>query len=255
MEKIKKIILKVPFSIFIYRTLKKTINFPGYIRDIIVYSSKQKNRFPIRWTSLLPYLEDKTPRTNFEPHYIYHPAWAMRVISKINPTKHIDISSTISFGAALSAFIPVDFYDYRPAEINLSNLNSLKGDLLSLPFKDNSVESISCMHTVEHVGLGRYGDPIDPDGDIKAINELKRVTKVGGNLIFVSPIGKPKLEFNAHRIYSYDQVIKYFEGMQMVEFSLVPDDYRKRGFIINASKTDADSQTWGCGCFWFKKIK
>jgi ubiquinone/menaquinone biosynthesis C-methylase UbiE len=159
----------------------------------------------------------------------------------------------LHFSTLISTFIPVEFYDYRPAEVKLKNLKCLRGDLLSLPFEDNSVESISCMHTIEHVGLGRYGDPIDPLGDKKAINELKRVVKPGGSLIFVTPVGKPRLEFNAHRIYSYEQVIDMFSGLKLAEFSLVPDNYKDVGLIINATKEMADTQVWGCGCFWFTK--
>ena len=79
-------------------------------------------------------------------------------------------------------------------------MSSGYADLANLPFEINSVQSLSCMHTVEHVGLGRYGDPIDPDGDLKAIKEIKRVLAVNGNLLFVVPIGKPKIVYNAHRI-------------------------------------------------------
>ena len=126
------------------------------------------------------------------------------------------------FSTIVSAFVPVEFYDYRPAKVRLSNLECKKGDLLSLPFPDNSVESISCMHTIEHVGLGRYGDQIDPDGDIKAAGELVRAVKPGGTLLFVTPVGKPRIEFNAHRVYSYKQVMDLFQGMKLQEFSLVP---------------------------------
>ena len=149
-------------------------------------------------------------------------------MNETKPTKHIDISSSLYFSSIVSAFIPIDFYDYRPANINLSNLNSKKGDLLSLPFADNSIQSISCMHTVEHVGLGRYGDPIDPDGDLKAIKESKRVTAKNGSLLFVVPIGgTSKIEFNAHRIYSYNQVISYFEEFELREFSLIPGKWKR----------------------------
>ena len=249
----KQRILKIPFFIPVYRTMKKLYNFPGYIKDMTSYLLKRNKRFPISLLHLSICLEDRTTNTSFEPHYIYHPAWAMRIIAKNNPTKHIDISSTLTFCSTLSAFIPVEFYDYRPAKLNLSGLKSLHGDLMHLPFEDNSVESISCMHTIEHVGLGRYGDPIDTDGDIKAIEELRRVTKVGGTLIFVTPVGKPVLEFNAHRIYSYDQVMSYFNGFELMDFSLVPDDFKERGLISNSSKEEADKQNWGCGCFWFVK--
>jgi hypothetical protein len=109
------------------------------------------------------------------------------------------------------------------------------------------------MHVIEHIGLGRYGDPIDPDGDIKSINELKRVVAPGGSVLFVVPVGRPKIEFNAHRIYSYEQIIGYFSGMELKEFSLVPDNYVETGLIVNADPSLVQHQTWGCGCFWFKK--
>ena len=109
------------------------------------------------------------------------------------------------------------------------------------------------MHVIEHVGLGRYGDPIDPDGDLKAIAEIKRVLAVGGDMLFVVPIGKPKVIFNAHRIYSYDQIIMYFKGLKLITFALIPDNPGDGGLIEPADKKMADAQTYGCGCFWFRK--
>ena len=106
------------------------------------------------------------------------------------------------------------------------------------------------MHTIEHIGLGRYGDEIDPQGDIKSINELKRVLKDGGDLLFVTPVGKAKIEFNAHRIYSFEQIIEYFSPFALKEFSLIPDI---GGLIQNADPSLVKEQSYGCGCFWFKK--
>lgn len=209
-------------------------------------------RFQVDWNDRYPCLDDKTTVTPFDSHYIYHPAWAARILKQISPSRHVDISSTLNFSVIVSAFIPVDFYDYRPAEVILENLSSRHADLLSLPFEDESINSLSCMHTVEHIGLGRYGDKMDAGGDIKAINELKRVLAPNGNLLFVVPIGKPKIMFNAHRIYSFQQIIDYFSGFKLVEFSLIPDDFSK-GIIKNATKELADGQNYACGCFWFKK--
>jgi len=153
----------------------------------------------------------------------------------------------------LSAFVPVKFYDYRRADLRLSNLSSESADLMALPFADSSVDSLSCMHVVEHIGLGRYGDSLDPDGDLKAISELKRVVAPKGTLLFVVPIGKPKVMFNAHRIYSYEQVTTYFSGLELKEFALIPDDPGEGGLIYDATKEQADKQTYGCGCFWLRK--
>jgi SAM-dependent methyltransferase len=200
-----------------------------------------------------PCFGDDTSNTGFDRHYIYHPAWAVRIVKRIAPEKHVDISSTLHFCSMLSAFTPVEFYDYRPATLELSGLKSSAADLMRLPFADNSIPCISCMHTVEHIGLGRYGDPLDPDGDLKAIEELKRVTAVGGNLLFVTPTGKPKVIYNAHRIYSYQQIINAFEGFDLKEFALVPDRETDGGLIVNAPRELADAQDYGCGCYWFVK--
>jgi len=111
------------------------------------------------------------------------------------------------------------------------------------------------MHTVEHVGLGRYDDKLDPDGDLKAMQELIRVLSFGGNLLFVVPVGKPRIIFNAHRIFSYSQICEYFKELEMKEFTLIPDNALDTGMIENASREVADLQSYGCGCFWFQKIK
>ena len=204
--------------------------------------TKQKDWYPC--------LGDNTLTTGFDAHYIYHPAWAARIVKQINPSKHVDISSTLHFSTILSAFVPVNFYDYRPALLNLSNLNSDMIDLTQLSFESNSIPSLSCMHTVEHIGLGRYGDPIDPEGDVKAIKELKRVVKIGGSLLFVTPVGIPRVMFNAHRIYNPYQIIDSFKGFSLQQFSLITDAGE---FIDDASFDLGLNQWYGCGCFWFTK--
>jgi SAM-dependent methyltransferase len=214
-------------------------------------SASVPQRFTLREQDFYPFLDDKTPSTDFDRHYVYHPAWAARILAQTRPDFHIDISSTLHFCSILSAFMPVRFYDYRRADLRLSNLSSDAADLLALPFASGSVWSLSCMHVVEHVGLGRYGDPLDPEGDLKAIAELKRVLMPGATLLFVVPIGQPRIMFNAHRIYSYDQVLSYFSDLELKEFALIPDNPRDGGLIYDAAREVADAQVYGCGCFWF----
>jgi SAM-dependent methyltransferase len=197
-----------------------------------------------------PILNEKTPTTHFDSHYIYHPAWAVRILKQLEPEKHIDISSTLFFCTQISAFIPTEFYDYRPAQLRLTNLHTGKADLTKLPFESNSIYSLSCMHTIEHVGLGRYGDPINPSGDILAMRELARVVKQGGHLLIVTPIGKPMIQFNAHRIYSFKMIIDEFHMFSLKNFSLITDEGI---FIENADPILTNHQQYGCGCFHFYK--
>jgi len=216
-------------------------------------STGSTRRFSIRWEDRWPCLEDRTSSTGFDRHYIYHPAWAARIISKTKPAEHTDISSTLVFCSILSAFVPVRFFDFRPADLRLDNLLSATADLLNLPFRDDSIQSLSCMHVVEHIGLGRYGDPLDPDGDVKAMRELRRVLAPGGSLLIVVPVGIPRICFNAHRIYRFQQVCEAFSGLKLREFSLIPDDPAFGGLIYNATEEVVDCQHYGCGCFWFLK--
>ena len=227
------------------------------MQDFQRFESQNGNtRFALKWSDRYPCLFDRTSDTPFDRHYIFHTGWAARILSKTKPKEHIDISSSLYFTTLVSAFIPIKFYDYRPPGIKLTSLEVGFADLLSLPFPDGSLDSLSCMHVIEHVGLGRYGDPINPDADLKAISELKRVLAPHGNLLFVVPIGRPKIMFNAHRIYSYKQIISYYDDFELLQFALIPDDVKTDGLIENASPELADQQEYGCGCFWFKrKIK
>lgn len=200
-------------------------------------------RFDIYFNRVL-----KEKNASFDAHYVFHTAWAARVLADIRPEKHVDIASSLYFNTLASAFVPIDFYDYRVAHLDLPGLQTNFADLPALPFADNSVPSLSCMHVVEHIGLGRYGDPIDPQGDLKAMAELKRV--LVGDLLFAVPIGRPKVIFNLHRIYSYEQVIEYFKELKLVEFVLISDS---GNLIRNASPELVAEQGYGCGCFWFRK--
>lgn len=208
------------------------------------------SRFVLSSKNFYPILHEKSSEHSFDRHYTYHPAWASRKVFEIKPEFHVDISSTLTFSTIVSAFVPVKFYDYRPADLALSNFSSGAADLLKLPFEDNSVKSLSCMHTLEHIGLGRYGDPIDPTGDVKAMKELTRVLAVGGDLLIVVPVGKPTVQFNSQRIYAYDQVVNAFSGLQVREFTLLTDEGK---LIQNADKSLVEQQVYGCGCFWFTK--
>jgi SAM-dependent methyltransferase len=236
----------------IQNILKKTL----YLTDFKKFkklSNNTEKRFSIPWKNRHPCLYDNTSKTYFDRHYVYHTGWAARVLAQTKPEKHIDISSSLYFASIASAFVPFEFYDYRPAKLELSNLSSKHADLLKLPFESKSIKSLSCMHVVEHIGLGRYGDPLDPDGDLKSMAELKRILAPGGNLLFVVPVGKPVVMFNAHRVYSYEQIVTSFPELTLKEFALIPNHEKAGEIIYSPPKEKVEKETYGCGCFWFTR--
>ena len=144
------------------------------------------------------------------------------------------------------------FIDIRPFLANLENFEMKKGSILSLPFENNSVPSLSCLHVAEHVGLGRYGDFLDPQGTKKACKELSRILAVNGNLYFSLPVGKSRVCFNAHRIHTPEQILDYFRELKLIEFSGVDD---KGNFLRNIKPCNLSKANYACGMFWFKKEK
>jgi SAM-dependent methyltransferase len=235
------------------KRLRRIVETPLILPEYLSFRGKDRSRrFPAPLSAANPQLFDRTFATGFDRHYVYHTSWAARVLAETRPERHVDVSSSLYFGGIVSAFVPVDFYDYRPADLELPGFSSNRGDLTALPFPDGSVPSLSCMHTVEHVGLGRYGDPVDPDGDVKAARELARVLSPGGALLFVVPAAeKPLIEFNAHRIYSYAAVLDLFPGLVLKEFSLIPE--HAGPLIRNADPKLLAGESYACGCFVFTK--
>ncbi len=252
----KALIRKIPGARLIYQITNRTFVLFVVLKGLIVFYVKylvSGKKLPFSPFNLSLHLNDMTKNTAFDANYIYHVSWASRVLARTMPDCHVDISSSLYFNGIVSAFLPVKFYDYRPSALSLSNLENGKADLMSLDFAGSSIQSLSCMHVVEHIGLGRYGDPIDPDGDIKAINELKRVLAIGGDLLFVVPVGKPSIVFNAHRIYSFWQVLELFNDLSLVESSVILIEKKIPEMIMNPTKEDLKDVNYACGCFWFRK--
>lgn len=193
-----------------------------------------------------PVLNDRTATTPFDPHYTYQDGWAARRVAERRPGRHVDVGSRISYVVGLSAFVPVTFVDLRPLQVRLSGLESLGGDLLALPFEDRSLTSLSCLHVAEHVGLGRYGDPLDPAGTAKAARELQRVLAPGGWLYFSLPVGQPRTQFNAHRIHDPRAVPDLFPELRLAGFDGVDDTGSYRPGIDPAELANS---AWACGLY------
>ncbi len=231
----------------------RKLGFLAKFREFQKRNSQERPEFTVTWKDRWVRIDDATVKLPFDAHYVYHTAWAARVLAELRPSKHIDISSYTYFATLVSAFLPVEFYDYRPAEIQLSNLTCGSADLNQLPWEDRSIESLSCMHTIEHIGLGRYGDPIDPNGDKRALSELSRVLRRGGSLLIVVPVGRPRIQYNAHRIYGPAMIEALLPELTLRRWALLPDD-TSDGLVENPPYDLALQQRYGCGCFWFERV-
>lgn len=192
------------------------MNFEIYEHQREIFIRSQCPRFHGVTVNHMPVLDQDTPKhtdQEIQWDYLAHCNWAAMWLSRLHPISHLDVGSYAYFAACVGSFIPYfTFADIRPLPVPLQNVSMVPTDVTNLPMNDKWFNSVSCLHVLEHIGLGRYGDRLDVDGDVKALNELKRVLIPGGCLILVVPMNKvPRIDFNAHRIYN-DKIIREMTG-------------------------------------------
>lgn len=237
------------------RFVHNVAGLPRFIRDARSYSSKHPpESFRIHMGDFYPILyEGAQEAGTANGAYFHQDLWAARKIFQRKPGMHIDIGSRIDgFIAHLLSFMPVTVIDIRAIQSQLQGLTFIQDDATQLArFEDNSANSISTLHAAEHFGLGRYSDPVDPDACFRFMDSLQRVLLPGGRLYFSVPIGRERVEFNAHRVFAASTVICQFAQLSLVSFSFVDDagDLHE-DFPPDETRT----ANYGCGLFEFTKL-
>lgn len=230
-----------------------------YFRDLYRLK-KQKNRdtkFP--FAGAYPILGERFEESgNMSGHYFHQDLFVARKIFAANPVRHIDIGSqTGGFVAHVAVFREIEIIDIRQQHSRVKNISFRQADLMQLPTDlITACDSISSLHAIEHFGLGRYGDPIDYNGYAKAISNITRILKPGGTFYFSTPIGKQRIEFNAHRVFSVQFLLDLFSADYIVKsFSIIDDD---DNFSEDVALIQADiDRNYGChfGCGIFELVK
>jgi len=127
---------------------------------------------------------------SFHP-YFWQDLWAAKHIFQRRPRVHCDIGSRVDgFIAHLASFgQKVRLFDIRPMESAIDNVEFVQCDATNLEnIPDGSIESISALCSLEHFGLGRYGDPIDPEACFKCFHSIQKKVQRGGALYLSVPI-------------------------------------------------------------------
>lgn len=230
--------------------------FYHYAIDLLRYrkaDSLVHSGFPLRLRNTFPCLLDRYENAGTLPrHYFWQDLWGARKVFKSGVKRHYDIGSRLDgFIAHCLPFCEIVMLDIRPLTIQIQNLQFQQTNCMDMnQIHDGSIQSLSSFHAIEHFGLGRYGDPIDPLGHQKAIAEMKRIVCEGGGILFSVPIGVQRIEFNGHRIFDPTEVIRLFEGFELVEFSAIDDN---DAFHENVAVESYRMLNYGCGLFHFKK--
>jgi hypothetical protein len=147
-------------------------------------ASQSPSQFPI--TKSFPFLEDRfSSAGEASGHYFHQDLLVAREIFKRNPNRHVDVGSSIyGFVSHVASFRPIEVLDIRPMENVVEGISFIQQDIINIdPTLDISTDSLSCLHALEHFGLGRYNDPVDYFGWQKGLEGLTSMLKRGGEPI------------------------------------------------------------------------
>jgi len=225
------------------------------MRDARAYRDAPRTdaSFAFAWDDIQPMLADFTaPAGSAGGHYFHQDLWAARRIFAARPSTHVDVGSRIDgFVAHLLTFMPVTVVDIRPLHSDVAGLRFVQGDVCAMRmFGDASVSSLSSLHAIEHIGLGRYNDPIAPDAWRTALEECQRVLAPGGRFYFGTPVGRERLNFNSGRVFDPRTIIAALPGLRLTSFSAVDD----AGALVESVDPAAFAiAEYACGLFEFTR--
>lgn len=219
-----------------FRSLR---GLPRYIRDLFHFRSTYKGRFEI-----LPCLHDWYEEGgSTKNEYFWQDLIVARKIFEAKPKKHVDIGSRVDgFVAHVASFREVEVIDVRPITSQIPGISFIVADLMkaiAMPGAEGGYcDSLSCLHAIEHFGLGRYGDPIDPQGYERGIRNMALLLKPEGTFYLSTPIGLERVEFNANRVFDPRTIIACAEsnGLQLQELTVI----RAGGLVHNHGQSNPD---------------
>jgi hypothetical protein len=232
---------------------------PFYVRDLSTLKKQKGKDSKFYFGQKVPILGERFSESGtMSGHYFHQDLFVAKKVFEENPKRHVDIGSrTIGFVAHVAVFREIEILDIREQHSKVSNVKYRKADLMQLP-QDmvDYCDSISALHSIEHFGLGRYGDPIDYFGYIKALENISKILQVGGKFYFSVPIGSQRIEFNAHRVFSVKYILDLLEdSFKLISFSYVDD---AGDFFENVGLSQEGIETnfgcnYGCGIFELTK--
>lgn len=222
----------------------------------------------------LPELSPDFPMGNYYPvlnegssesgiasgHYFHQDLYVARRIYENSPQRHIDIASRVDgFVSHLAVFREVEVADIRKLSSTARNIRFVHCDLMIAESVKllGQADSVSCLHSLEHFGLGRYGDAIAADGHVNGLTNLCALVSPGGRLYLSVPIGTQRIEFNGQRVFAVKTLPNLIDKkFQLERFSFVDDtgDIHENVKFASHEVERNFGCNLGCGIYEFRRI-
>lgn len=225
--------------------------------DALEYERLNKRpNFKIQKQYLWSVVYDKYDYAGTVGNYFLQDLWAARMVLESGVMSHFDIGSRLDGFIAhlLAAQIDVTMIDVRKFPGEIEHLHTIVDDATSLrQIADESIESMSALCSLEHFGLGRYGDLVNPEACFQCFENIQKKLKRGGRLYLSLPVGKERVEFNAHRVFYASTVAACFHTLQMEEFSCASQGRIERNVSLHRYDEDPHNGEYRYGLFVFVK--
>lgn len=235
----------------------------GLIEETFIKEDAEKytelNRrlnFEIKKEFMWPVVAEKYASAGNIGNYFWQDLWAAKQVIKSGVKTHFDIGSRLDGFIAhlLAADIHVTMIDVRDFPGKVPSLDTIVDDATSLrQIADESIESMSALCSLEHFGLGRYGDPVNPEACFQCFDNIQKKLKKGGRFYLSVPVGKERVEFNAHRVFYASTIAECFQGLHLDEFSCAAEGEIECNVDIHQYDDDLHNGEWRYGLFAFTK--
>lgn len=203
--------LSMQFGIDFGRFARAFVALPKFFLDLNKFRKECEQPIIIK-----PCLHDsKEEGGTAKGEYFWQDLYIARKIFLARPERHVDIGSRFDgFVAHVASYREIEVIDIRPIQAVIPGVTFRRMDMMSGgQALQNYCDSVSCLHALEHFGLGRYGDPLDAEGHVKGLRNLVRLLKLSGRLYLSVPIGVERVEFNANRVFCPEQLLRLAEKM------------------------------------------
>jgi Caenorhabditis protein of unknown function, DUF268 len=234
----------------------------GHLRHIPKYLSQYRafKRLGGQISHRFPVLADYSEQAGAgKGQYFHQDLLVASFVHQRNPVRHVDVGSRIDgFVAHVASFRRIEVMDVRALDpVGHENIAFIQANLMDpTTAPSGTADSISCLHAIEHFGLGRYGDPLDPHGHLKGFENIVRMLKLGGTLYISFPIAATnQVHFNAHRAFAPRDVLTWLPDpgcLELTRFDYVDDAgaLHQNVDLLN----QAVNVTYGCGIYTFKRL-
>jgi|SoiMethySBSTD1v2_1073268.scaffolds.fasta_scaffold12513_8 SAM-dependent methyltransferase len=264
MNSFKKALVKLDwalssqFGIDPRRLFRSFVSLPRFLRDLSRFRASYRGAITI-----VPCLHDRNAAGGATvSEYFWQDLLVAQWIYAANPRRHVDIGSRVDgFVAHVASFRQIEMFDVRPISAQVPGIVFRQADLTdprdTASDEDGYCDSLSCLHAIEHFGLGRYGDALDPAGHERGLANMARLLAPGGRFYLSTPVGRERVEFNANRVFDPETIIRCAEanGLHLEELTVISNSGKvsrmapSREELLRLARAD-----YNLGVFVFSKV-